>query len=187
MEINNEVWRPVVGYEGLYEVSNYGRVKRLERVIYKSNIKGTTYPATYNEKILSPVKHKLGYLYVNLRTENDGVHFCLIHRLVAIAFIPNPNNYSEVNHKDENKTNNNVENLEWCDRRYNMQYGGIPDATKNRFSKKVAQIDNGNVVKIFNSAADAANKLGLSTSSHISSVCRGIEKKAYGFEWKYIQ
>ena len=103
-----EEWRAVVGYEGLYEVSNLGRVKSLFR--YKQIVKG--------------VPTNRGYLRVTL-CKNKVHKLCSIHRLVATAFIPNPYNYPCVNHKDEERTNNQADNLEWCSYKYNVNYGNI--------------------------------------------------------------
>ncbi len=103
--IMEEIWRPIEGYEGLYEISSYGRVKSLK-----------------NSIILRPKKEPTGYLRCNLYL-NKNVKTVSIHRLVAQAFIPNPDNLPEVNHKDEDKTNNKVDNLEWCDHKYNSNYG----------------------------------------------------------------
>ena len=113
-----EIWKPIEGYEGLYEVSSYGRVRSLDRYVK------TCYEAykLHKGKILSPAKDKNGYLKVHLCC--NGKHNIIrVHRLVCKAFIPNPDNLPEVNHKDEDKTNNSVDNLEWCDRSYNISYG----------------------------------------------------------------
>ena len=110
-----EEWRPVVGYEGLYEVSSYGRVRSVDRYVKV----GYGSYRLHKGKVLSPAKNKYGYLAVNLQAGNR----CNIHRLVAEAFIPNPDNLPQVNHKDEDKTNNSVDNLEWCSRKYNCNYG----------------------------------------------------------------
>ena len=114
----SEEWRPIEGYEGLYEVSSYGRVRSLDRYVK------TCYEAykLHKGKILSPAKDKNGYLKVHLCC--NGKHNIIrVHRLVCKAFIPNPDNLPEVNHKDEDKTNNSVDNLEWCDHSYNISYG----------------------------------------------------------------
>ena len=101
--MTNEVWKPVVGYEGLYEISNLGRVKSLIRGIIRKQ------------------RLNKGYMYIGLH--KDGVEkMCKVHRLVAEAFIPNPKNKSDVNHKDQVKTNNKLENLEWATRKENTNY-----------------------------------------------------------------
>ena len=105
-----EEWKDIKGYEGLYQVSNLGRVKSLGNNKSKK------------EKILDPKPNMYGYKEVRLSKEGKRKPY-KVHRLVAIYFIPNPNNYKEVNHKDEDKTNNHVSNLEWCDRKYNINYG----------------------------------------------------------------
>ena len=111
--IIKEEWRPVFGYEGLYEVSNTGQVKSLDK--YDS------LGVFWEGKLLSKLKVK-GYFMVKLR--KDGIQkMCSVHRLVAQAFIENPLCLPQINHKDEDKTNNIVDNLEWCDAKYNINYG----------------------------------------------------------------
>ena len=105
-----EEWRDIKGYEGRYQVSNLGRVKSLN------------YRHTNKEKILSNTTNTKDYLTVSLY-KNGKIKTYYIHKLVAAHFIPNPDNYKEVNHKDENKSNNCVSNLEWCSREYNQNYG----------------------------------------------------------------
>lgn len=109
-----EIWRDIEGYEGLYQVSNLGRVKSLDRI----DRLGRRKPGV----ILSYILHNYGYLLVNLYKEGKRKLF-LVHRLVAHTFIPNPEGLPEINHKDEDKTNNLVDNLEYCDRKYNINYG----------------------------------------------------------------
>ena len=113
-----EEWRPIEGYEGLYEVSNTGRVRSLDRFIVDS----LGHKRFYKGKVLIPVKSNLGYLFVGLYCNEKNKRY-LVHRLVAQAFIENPDNLPEINHKDEDKTNNSVENLEWCTAKYNLSYG----------------------------------------------------------------
>ena len=103
-------WKDIPGYEGLYQVSNLGEIKSLN------------YRNTGKEKILKLIKDKKGYFHVNLY-KNGKLKNLQVHRLVAMAFIPNHNNYNQVNHKDENTSNNAVENLEWCTAKYNSNYG----------------------------------------------------------------
>ena len=113
-----EEWRPIVGYEGLYEVSNLGRVRSLDRYVKC----GYEAYRLQKGKVLSPTKDTNGYLKVVLNC--NGKHKSInVHRLVTEAFLPNPDNLPEVNHKDEDKTNNRVENLEWCTRKYNVNFG----------------------------------------------------------------
>lgn len=159
-----EVYKQIIGYEGLYEVSNLGNVKSLN------------YLHTGQEKLLSPGIYTNGYLYVVL-SKNGEVKQYLIHRLVAQAFLPNPNNYPQVNHKDENKLNNNVENLEWCTAQYNNEYSK---------TKQVGQYDlNGNLIATWKSTVEIQRQLGFDQSS-ISKCCLGKLKTAYGYIWKYI-
>ena len=120
-----EIWKPVIGYEGLYEVSSYGRVRSLDRYVKG---KGESYWLRKG-KVLSPEKNKDGYLLVSLCC-NGKRYLRTVHRLIAQAFIPNPDNLPEVNHLDEDKTNNRVDNLEWCDRSYNNNYGNRMDKVR---------------------------------------------------------
>ena len=120
-----EIWKPVIGYEGLYEVSNTGRVRSLD--MYVKN--GHCSYRLHKGKVLSPSKNTDGYLQVGLCC-NGKYKKCLVHRLVSQAFLPNPDNLPEVNHKDEDKTNNRVENLEFCDRKYNLNYGSRQDKVR---------------------------------------------------------
>lgn len=117
---DREIWKNIEGYEGLYQVSNLGRIKRLERYYYcgHRNEQKKYIP----EQIMRPYITTKGYVRIDL--SNGGVRKrFLIHRLVATAFLPNPKNLPQVNHKDENKTNNCADNLEWCTNDYNINYG----------------------------------------------------------------
>lgn len=130
-----EIWKDVQGYEGYYQVSNFGRVKSLTRTV-KSN-KGDNYPyATLSEKIRKPSEGK--YLQIILCKDGKTKKH-LIHRLVAQAFIPNPNNLPCVNHKDENPRNNHVENLEWCTYQYNNQYNNRVERCRHKISTTLKQ------------------------------------------------
>lgn len=112
MNTQTEEWRPIKGYENYYEISNFGRVKSLARYDLKGNFR--------QEKFLKPSKNR-GYYQIRLRKNNKNKSY-YVHRLVANNFLSNPNNYPIVNHKDECKTNNNVENLEFCTSYYNYHY-----------------------------------------------------------------
>ena len=113
-----EIWKDIVGYEGLYQVSNKGNVKRIEHEDFKCR-QGYR---VFKERMLKPFKNFRGYMKVGLHKGNKKKDV-FVHRLVAEAFIENPCNYPQVNHKDEDKTNNCVANLEWCTNLYNTNYG----------------------------------------------------------------
>ena len=125
-----EIWKDIEGYEGCYQVSNLGRVKSLDR-----NVKGNKSNYIRTGKILSPKTHRNGYLVVGLCTDRK-IKMYYIHRLVAQAFLPNLDRLPQVNHKDENKTNNNVENLEWCSAEYNTNYGTANDRRCESLKKR---------------------------------------------------
>lgn len=122
-----EVWKDVVGYEGLYQISNTGKVKSLPKWAGKSLRK---------ERILKTPPDKDGYIKVVL-CKNNKTRFLSVHRLMAEVFIPNPNNFPQINHKDENKQNNNLDNLEWCTCKYNINYGTRTERASKRFRNEV--------------------------------------------------
>lgn len=166
-----EIWKDISGYEGKYQISNLGRVKRL------GNNK------TKKEKIKIPAKNKDGYLRVNLYKEGKYKTFT-VHRLVAEAFIQNPNNYPCVNHKDENPSNNNVDNLEWCDYKYNSNYGTCQQRRVEKQSKSVLQFtkDNEFIMEWLSTMECARN--GFNQGS-VAACCRGERKTHKGFIWRY--
>lgn len=172
-----EIWKDIKGYEGLYQVSNLGRVKSLDRwrPVTEKTLKKGYKPKMTKGTILKPSKLKKGYLQVSLQ-KNGKKKWKRIHQLVAETFIPNLNNYPIINHKDENKQNNLVSNLEWCDYEYNIRYS---------MAKKVIQynLDN-NVIKIWDCIIDASNKLKIPTTN-ISKCCKGIRKSVGGYKWEY--
>ena len=167
-----EIWRDVVGYEGLYEVSNWGRVKSLPR-------NGTVKYA----RILKPYVDKDGYHRQMLSKNGKHTNYP-IHRLVAEAFIPNPHNYPCVNHKDENKLNNNVNNLEWCSAKYNSNYGTAIERRSKKRSKPILQFTlDGVFIKEWDSIAECGRN-GFQTSAVIMC-CKGKRKTHKGFIFKY--
>lgn len=163
-----EIWRDVEGYEGLYQVSNMRRVKSLN------------YNRSGKERVLKQRKNKWGYLRVVLCKDGDYKNY-RTHRLVAQVFIPNPENYPEVNHIDEDKTNNAVDNLEWCSSKYNCNYG-----TRNeKISRPVICIETG---EVFNSFAEAQKKTGIDASSICK--CARHKKRRYTAgrcHWEYVK
>lgn len=169
----------IPGYEGLYMVSNLGRVKSLN------------YNHTGKERLLILRTADNGYLKVDLHKNGIQKRFS-VHRLVAMAFIPNPDNLPCVNHKDEDKTNNCVENLEWCTRKYNANYGTAKQRWGEKLSKKVAQYAPDfpcELIKVWNSETEAARELrkqGVKINKcNISDVLNGRQKTAGGFGWGY--
>ena len=169
-----EVFKDIKGYDGLYQISNYGRVKSLKYG---------------KEKILKLCLGGDGYLKVQLWKKGKQKKY-FVHRLVAEAFIPNQDNLPQVNHKDEVKTNNCVENLEWCTAKYNLDYneGQKRRAEKNingKLSKSVYQYTlNGNFIKEWSSTHEVERQLGYD-DSNISRCCLGKRPTAYGYKWKY--
>ena len=175
-----EIWRDIDGYEGLYQISNLGRVKSLDRYIVSRW--GT--PFCLKGKIRRLRKDKYGYMCLSLNKDGK-IRYKTIHRLVAQAFIPNPNNLPQVNHKDEDKTNNCVENLEWCDGEYNLNYGNRKKKAAISRYKPINQYDLfGNLIKTWKSASTVQEELGFK-ACNICWACRGKIKTAYGFKWSY--
>lgn len=184
-----EIWKDIKGYEGLYQVSNYGRVKRLSYVIESITSKGNIVKKSYKETILKCSPARNGYKRVTL-WKNSVAQYKHIHRLVAETFIHNNNNYPCVNHKDENKTNNNVNNLEWCSYSYNNTYGSVKSKSAKTYSinhsRKIEMRSTlGCVIKTFNSVKEAAIFVG-GTSTNIDRALKGTRKTAYGYKWNLI-
>lgn len=165
-----EIWRCIKNYPN-YEISSLGNVKNK-----KTN------------KILKPFSTGNEYLKVSLSNNSKTKQF-FVHRLVAQAFIPNPNNLPEVNHKKEfEKTNNTVENLEWCNHSYNQNYGTRNERVSKKLSKiyckKINQYDlQGNFIRTWDSIKEAEKNVG---STHISQCAKGIFKQTKGYIWRYV-
>ena len=212
MKEEKEVWKPIRNYEGLYEVSNMGRVKSLERTVW---VNGGSYKKS--ERILKPQKVR-GYLGVSLCKDAELKRY-LVHRLVGQAFMENPEGFKEINHIDEDKTNNKVENLEWCNRSYNANFGTRNQrvAEKLRGRKKSKESVEKRVEKMrgrkqseehikkrvqknskpvysinkesglivyWNSAKEAGRVLGIDNSS-ITKCCKGKLKSIKGYTFFY--
>lgn len=168
-----EIWKDVVGYEGKYMVSNLGRVKSVKK-----------------DLILTPKNNHDGYLRIQLWNKNK-VEFVSIHRLVAMAFIPNIDNKPFVNHINGTKNDNRVENLEWVTQSENInhswQIGLSKSQINSKLSKSVDQLDlNGNYIKTFPSTMEVERQLGI-PHSQISNVCKNKRnyKTAGGYKWRY--
>lgn len=185
--MRKEVFKDVFNYEGLYQISNYGRVKSLERKsIFYCGLRKEYLKRRVKEKFLSFNKSNNGYIQVCL-TKNGKCKTFILHRLVAQAFIPNPENKPQINHIDGNKENNCVDNLEWCDASENMQHASKTGLLKSNVKRSVNQYDlNGNFITTWDSITDFLKAKGLNIkSSNITSCCRGNKKSAYGYKWKY--
>lgn len=177
--MTTEIWRDVIGYEGLYQVSNLGRVKSL----YYGK-----------ERIMRPQKRQHGYLGVQLHGKGGhaerNFRTMSVHRLVAEAFIPNPDGLTEVNHRDEDKTNNNAENLEWISHADNTNYG---TAQKRRAAKQIngkrsrpvrQYTMDGIFIAEYPSMAEACRREGFAQGNIHKAIC-GQYTHAYGYKWQY--
>ena len=161
-----EVWKPIKGYEGLYEVSNYGEVINIR-----------------TKRVLKGYKTKKGYLEVTLYKNGDRKSK-KIHRLVMETHCPIENMENlQVNHRDECKENNRLDNLEWCDAKYNNNCGTRIERQSKKVSKAVCHVVSG---MIYSSAAEAHRQTGIS-ASHISECCNGKRKTAGGSAWYFVE
>lgn len=180
-DFEGEIWKDVVGYEGNYKVSNFGRVKALKRYYTNSNQQTT-------EKIMKAFSNGRGYFSVGLSKKKKIKKF-YIHRIVALAFIPNPFSLPHINHRDENKINNCVENLEWCTPTYNNKYGTARIRANKTWREKglVQPIDmydmNGKFLKHYNCALDI-EKDGISRRAAYN-VCYGRAKSYKGCVFRF--
>lgn len=169
-------WLPISGYEGLYEVNQWGQVRNKDGLLLRQRLKRAKYTV---------------YKKVSLYKDGEYKHL-YVHRLVAQAFIPNPQGFELINHKDEDGTNNVVDNLEWCDRSYNATYGSAPKkiskAFKGRESEKRKPVlcygIDGSFMNWYPSVTAAAKDMRGNTSN-IAAVCNGERKTAYGYVWVY--
>ena len=156
--------KDIKGYEGLYGITSCGKVW-----------------SYYSKKFLKPWVSRSGYLCVNLHKDGKDKNYS-IHRLVAEAYIPNNENLPEVNHKDENKTNNCLQNLEWCNHKYNQNYGTINERISN--SKKIPILQY-TLDREFLREWPSATDVGKKDSTNIINCLKGRTKTAYGYVWKY--
>jgi len=189
-----EHWKPIKGYEGFYEVSDLGNVRSLPRTETVTR-SGLTYTCPYKGKVLKPTHRQHGYLGVMLYGKGGhktrGFKTFAVHRLVAEAFIPNPDNLPEVNHLDEDKQNNRVDNLEWATHIGNTRYGTAiqrrSEKRKNGVgSRKIAQYTmDGVFVREFPSLAEATRN-GY-PASNVHKCIHGKYRHAYGYLWKYAE
>ena len=172
-----EIWKQIEGYEGRYEISSLGRVKSF---VVEKEI----------GRLLSNIKTHLGYRTVRLYDGKGNSEWFPVHRLVAQAFIENPMNYPEVNHKDEVKDNNCVGNLEWCDRKYNVNYGTRIQRLSNSqinnelLSKKICSIDEYGRTEYYDSIGEAERQTGFSHSNIVRTL-KGRTNHCGNRQWFY--
>jgi hypothetical protein len=184
-----EIWKDIKGYEGLYQVSNTGKVRSLDRIV-KGKLNSTR---LIKGKELSATDNGRGYLKVALQLDGRNTRkIYKVHRLVAEAFIPNPLNKSEVNHINCIKTDNRVSNLEWntssenSSHAYNNDLKNIEQLSKLR-QKRIARIDEfGNILEEFDSVKEACAKYNYNKLDYIARVARGERSSYKGIKWKYI-
>lgn len=173
-------WKNIPGFDGVYQVSDQGDVRSVDRMVTMV-MKGTPCESFRPGRDIVPAKTHGGYLNVVLYKNGKGYH-CLVHRLVASVFIPNPLGLPQVNHLDENKGNNTASNLGWCTAQENSSYGTRP----KRLQTRVAMFTtNGYRVREFESVRDAATFVRCDYTT-IVHCCRGKQKTAKGYVWKYL-
>ena len=173
----SEEWRDVVGYEGGYQVSSMGRVKSLERKDRFGRI--------VKERTLKPGVKGSGYLFVKLCAGGKTRMF-YVHRLVCQSFHENPGNKPQVNHINEDKTDNRACNLEWCTRIENCNHGTAKERSAKKRSKPIGQFSlDGKPIKVWQSTMEAERQTGFS-HEYICQSANGKYKQAYGFIWKYV-
>lgn len=173
----SEMWKPISGFENLYQVSNSGRVKSFK--------KSTKYRCR-DEYILKPSLANNGYYQVTLYSESHKRKKFLVHRLVASAFIENPDNLPQINHKDENRLNNNVDNLEWCSALYNNRYGTAFIRSIETKSNPIEQYTlDKKLIATYKSARIASELLGFN-KNNIRDCCNS-GRIGYGYYWKYSE
>lgn len=189
---STEIWAPIPGYEGAYEVSNKGRVRSLDRLVVDM---GGKRERLFKGTIMRLQNDKDGYKFVHLHLHGVEKRNIKIHRLVAKCFIPNPKNLPYINHKDFDRTNNDVSNLEWCTPHYNWKFskdaGRLRDVPysasgkDNKRTKLLLMYDlDGNYIRSFYGAKEAAKFLGFKTYINIYMHLAGKRRNAYGHLWK---
>ena len=180
----NEIWKDIEGYEGRYQVSNLGRVRSVPREWDQLNRHGTLSHYRTEGSIIKPLFLK-GYITVGLRSDPSHFKRIPVHRLVAQAFIQNPDGLPQVNHKDEDKTNNRADNLEWCTAKYNANFGTRPHRIGKAHSKGIGKYDlQGHLVSTFATRKEAAEKENVTMACMDKRI--DFNLKAGGYYYKRL-
>ena len=181
-----EEWKDIQGYEGIYQISNHGRVRSVDRIGYQKHWQGGQSRYLHKGKILRHTFNANGYPIITL-TKNGEHKTFTIHRLVAFHFIPRVDGKDCVNHLDANPKNNHISNLVWCTQSENIQYAYDHGTKTPPHERKVSQFDlDGNFIKEWKSQAEIERVLGI-YQANIYKVCSGKRKQAGGFKWKYTE
>lgn len=177
-----EIWIPIHGYEDLYEVSNFGNVRSVDRVVCQRHWQGGTAVHIYKGKRIK-LRHTInGYLTADLHA-NGSFKRCLVHRLVAEHFHTKPDGKDYINHLDNDPTNNHADNLVWCTQAENIQYAYDNGTKTPPHEKTVIQYSmDGTPLKTWKSVAHAERSLNI---NNVAAVCRGIRNHAGGYKWQY--
>lgn len=179
-----EIWKDIKDYEGYYQVSNLGRIRSLDRYV-NTGIKHST-QVFRRGKLIKPFIDRDGYLVLTL-SKNYKLKYFRVHRLVAEAFIENLNDLPYINHKDENKQNNKVDNLEWCTQKYNVNYGTANYRKAVTLGKPVNQYTlDWNFIKTWNTISEASRNINT-TAGQIVKCCKGKGNTAGGYKWRYVE
>lgn len=197
IEINSNItlmreeWRDIPRYLGYYQVSTYGRVRSYPKEVSYMNPNGTFSYKVIGGNIIKPQFHNNGYAAVTLVKNNAWERQEHIHRLVAEAFIPNPQNLPLVNHKDENPSNNHIGNLEWCTYHYNANYGTANERrskTQRLHGTKIGMYspDDDSLIRVFGCVVEISEYFGKDVHGNVLAVCNGRRKKALGYKWRFI-
>ena len=181
-----EHWKPIKGYEGLYEVSDHGRIRSLDRVGYQRHYSGKQSKYIHKGQFIKPYTDKRGYQTLHLRKNGDDFTVS-VHRLVGLHFLDKPEGKDCINHRDANPSNNHVSNLEWCTQSENIQYAYDHGTKRPPHLKPIGQYDDDwNLIKVWEGETAAARALGTH-QANIMKVCYGEREHAGGFRWKFMK
>lgn len=183
IDMSKEEWKPVVGYEGYYEVSNYGRVRSLDRPARFVSKNGMESMRVVRAKPIACTVAKKSKRVSVMLSKCGGKKRIAVHRLVAFAFVKNdnPEEYTEINHIDENPSNNRADNLEWCNRKYNMTYGKMQEVYARKRSPVIAS--DGVTETYYESVKDASKAMGFDRHKLMYALKYGTEVN--GLTWRY--